>query len=38
MPLWLALPFLLIIAAAVILYGPHLVELVNVAIKGTVVS
>ena len=38
MPLWLALPFLLIIAAAVILYGPRLVELVNVAIKGTVVS
>ncbi len=38
MPLWLALPILLLIAAAVILYGPRLAELINVAIKGTVVS
>ena len=38
LPLLLALPFLAAIAVAVIKFGPQLLELINVAIKGTVVS
>ena len=38
MPLLLALPFLAAVAFAAIRFGPRLVELINVAIKGTVVS
>ena len=38
MPLLLALPFLAVIAFAAIRFGPRLLELINVAIKGAVVS
>ena len=38
LPLLLALPFLAAIAFAVIRFGPKLIELINVAIKGAVVS
>ena len=38
MPLLLALPFLAAIAFAAARFGPRLLEIINVAIKGTVVS
>ncbi len=38
LPLLLALPFLAAIAFAAIRFGPRLLELINVAIKGAVVS
>ena len=38
MPLLLALPFLAVIAFAAVRFGPVLIELINIAIKGTVVS
>ena len=38
MPLLLALPFLAVIVFAAIRFGPRLLELISVAIKGTVVS
>ena len=38
LPLLFALPFLAAAAFAVIRFGPRLLELINVAIKGTVVS
>lgn len=38
MPLLLALPFLAAIAFIVIRFGPRLLEYINVAIKGAVVS
>ena len=38
MPLLLALPFLAAIAFAALRFGPRLIEIINVAIKGTVVS
>ena len=38
MPLLLALPFLAVIAFAAVRFGPRLIELINVAIKGVVVS
>ena len=38
MPLLLALPFLAVIAFAAIRFGPRLLEIINVAIKGVVVS
>ena len=38
MPLLLALPFLAVIAFAEVRFGPRLIELINVAIKGVVVS
>ena len=37
-PLLLALPFLAAIAFAAIRFGPRLIEIINVAIKGAVVS
>jgi len=38
LPLLFALPFLAAIAFAVIRFGPRLLEIINVAIKGAVVS
>ena len=38
MPLLLALPFLAVIAFAAVRFGPRLIEIINVAIKGVVVS
>ena len=38
LPLLLALPFLAAIAFAVVRFGPSLLEIINVAIKGAVVS
>lgn len=38
LPLLFALPFLAAIAFAVIRLGPRLLEIINVAIKGAVVS
>ncbi len=38
LPLLLALPFLAIIAFAAFRFGPALLQLINVAIKGVVVS
>ena len=38
MPLLLALPFLAAIAFAMIRFGPRLLDIINVVIKGTVVS
>ena len=38
MPLLLALPFLAVIAFAAVRFGPSLIEIINVAIKGVVVS
>lgn len=38
LPLLLALPFLAVIAFAAVRFGPRIVELINVAIKGAVVS
>ena len=38
MPLALALPFVAAVIFAAVRFGPRLVELLNVAIKGTVVS
>ena len=38
MPVLLALPFLAAIAFAAVRFGPRLIELINVAIKGVVVS
>ena len=37
-PLLLALPFLAAIAFAAIRFGPRLLEVINVAIKGAVLS
>ena len=37
-PLLLALPFLAAVAFAAIRFGPRLLELINVAIKGAVLS
>ena len=37
-PVLLALPFLAAIAFAAVKIGPQLLELINVAIKGTVVK
>ena len=37
-PLLLALPFLAAIAYAAIRFGPRLLEVINVAIKGAVLS
>ena len=38
LPMLFALPFLAAIAFAVIRFGPRLIEIINVAIKGAVVS
>ena len=38
MPLLLALPFLAVIAFAAVRFGPRLIEIINGAIKGVVVS
>ena len=38
MPLLLALPFLAAVAFAAIRFGPWLIEIINVAIKGAVLS
>ena len=38
MPLLLALPFLAAIAFAAVRFGPRLLEMINVAIKGAVVQ
>ena len=38
LPLLLALPFLAVIVFTAIRFGPRLIELINVAIKGAVVS
>lgn len=38
MPLLLALPFLAAIAFAALRFGPRLLEMINVAIKGAVVQ
>ena len=38
LPLLLALPFLAVIAFAAIRFGPRLLEVINVAIKGAVAS
>ncbi|MBR2660975.1 MAG: hypothetical protein IKE15_06180 [Clostridia bacterium] len=37
-PLLLALPFLAAVAFAAIRFGPRLIEIINVAIKGAVLS
>ena len=38
LPLLLALPFLAVIVFAAVRFGPRLLEMINVAIKGAVVS
>ncbi len=38
LPLLLALPFLAAVVFAAIRFGPRLLEMINIAIKGAVVS
>ena len=37
-PMLLALPFLAAVAFAAIRFGPRLIEIINVAVKGAVLS
>jgi hypothetical protein len=37
-PLWLALPFLAVIAFAALRFGPTILRVISVLIKGAVVS